>query len=249
MGWGKWITGALGWALGGPIGALLGYSLGAMLEGSNGNGGLSGLSGSAGGAAVGAAEQRNSFLVSLLVLSAAVMKADGKVMRSELDYVKRFIERSFGPEAVKEALGILKDLLSKDIDLPQVGAQIKMYMEASQRLQLLHYLTGIAQADGHVSASELEVLRKIALYTGISSQDSESIFAMFDNRIDAAYRVLEVPADASEEQVKKAYKKLALKHHPDRVETLGPDVKKAAEEKFKAVVNAYETIKKERGWK
>lgn len=244
MGLGKWITGALGWALGGPIGAILGFSLGAMMEGEGREGGMSGLFGRNA-----ANEQRNSFLVSLLVLSSAVMKADGKVMRSELAYVKQFIEQNFGPQATGEALGILKDLLQKDIDLPQVGAQIKMYMAAPQRLQLLHYLVGIAQADGHVSSPELEVLRKIALYLGISQADSESILAMFDNRIDAAYRILGVTPDASEEEVKKAYKKLALKHHPDKVEALGADVRKAAEEKFKAVAGAYETIKKERGWK
>ena len=245
MGIGKWISGFLGWVVGGPIGALIGFSLGALIERGDANN-PQGPQGAE--RARQYAEQRNSFLVSLLVLSAAVMKADGKVMRSELDYVKNFIRRNFGEFAVPQALKVLQDLLKKEINLPEVCAQIKLYMDMPQRLQLMHFLVGIAQADGHVSTSELEELKRIATYLGISERESESIFSMFGNKIEDAYKVLEITPEATDEEVKKAYKKMALKHHPDRVETLGEDVKKAAEEKFKAISVAYETIKKERGF-
>ena len=194
-------------------------------------------------------EQRNSFLVSLLVLSAAVMKSDGKIMRSELEYVKDFIRRSFGEAALPQALQILKAALEKDIDVPQICAQIKLYMDPSQRLQLFHYLVGIANADGHVSQQEIEDLKRMAMYLGIPAQEAESILAMFGGQdVNSAYKVLEIDPSASDDEVKKAYKKMAIKHHPDKVESLGDDVKKAAEEKFKAIVAAYETIKKERGF-
>lgn len=241
MGLGKWITGAIGWALGGPIGGLVGYLLGcAMEEGSS-------LSGTKRGRnSYTAGEQRNSFLVSMLVLSAAVMKADGKVMRSELDYVKRFIAGSFGEEALPESLKVLKALLQKDINVSQVCEQIKMYMDSAQRLQLLHFLVGIAEADGYVSKPEVNVIREIGGYLGIAEADVNSILAMFNDNQESAYAVLEIDETATDEEVKKAYKRLALKHHPDRVESLGPDIKKAAEEKFKKIVVAYEAIKKER---
>jgi|SRR5574344_140431 DnaJ like chaperone protein len=236
MGYGRWITGALGWVLGGPIGGLIGYFVGSLADGS--------ISSSVGGNA----GQRNSFLISLLVLSSAVMHADGKVMRSELDYVKGFIRANFGEEAVAQALSILKELSQKEVDLQQVCAQIKACMQISQRLQLLHYLVGISQADGAVSGSELEMLRKIAQYMGISERDSESVLAMFGNNIEDAYKVLEIDSSVTDEEVKRAYKRMAMKHHPDRVATLGADVRCAAEEKFKSIVAAYETIKKERNF-
>lgn len=244
MGIGKWITGLLGWAIGGPIGALLGFSLGSLFESASKQTGT----GADSGGGYSAQAQRNSFMISLLVLSAAIMKADGKVLRSELDYVKGFIRSNFGDGAVGQALKILQDLLGKEIDLPQVCAQIKTYMDYPQRLQLFHYLTGIARADGSVSKSEIEMLHKISLYLGISVSDSEAILSMFRNTIEDAYKVLEITPDATDEEVKKAYKKMALKHHPDRVAMLGEDVKKAAEEKFKAVGAAYEAIRKERGF-
>ena len=244
MGIGKWITGAIGWALGGPLGGLAGYFIGSLLEGDSQQtqrvyqgGGFS------------ANEQRNSFLVSLLVVSAAVMKSDGKVMKSELEYVKDFIRRSFGESALPQALQILNAAREKDIDVPQICAQIKLYMDPSQRLQLFHYLVGIANADGHMGQTEVEDLKRMAMYLGIPSQEAESIIAMFGGQdVNSAYKVLEIDPSASDDEVKKAYKRMAIKHHPDKVESLGDDVKKAAEEKFKSIAAAYETIKKERGF-
>ena len=244
MGVGKWITGAIGWALGGPLGGLAGYLIGSLFEGDSQQaqrvytqGGYS------------ANEQRNSFLVSLLVLSAAVMKSDNKVMKSELEYVKDFIRRNFGEDALPQALQILKAALEKDIDIPQICAQIKLYMEPSQRLQLFHYLAGIANADGHVDQVEITDLKTMAMYLGIPVQEAESILAMYGgNDVQTAYKVLEIDSSATDEEVRKAYKKMAIKHHPDKVESLGDDVKKAAEEKFKAIAAAYETIKNERGF-
>ncbi len=242
MSWGKWITGAIGWAVGGPIGALVGYLLGTAMEGDS----TLGSKGTRRASVYSAGEQRNSFLVSMLVLSAAVMKADGKVMRSELDYVKRFITGSFGEAALPESLRLLKELLQKEINLLEVCAQIKLYMNSSQRLQLLHFLVGIAEADGYVSKNEVETIRNIGKYLGIQEGDVNSILAMFNNNLESAYAVLEIDERATDEEVKRAYKRLALKHHPDKVESLGPDVKRAAEEKFKQIVAAYETIKRER---
>ena len=80
---GKWIGGGLGWAFGGPIGALIGFTVGSMFDGgkSQTQRGASGYSGRT---------TTGGYVMSLLVLVAAVMKADGKVLKSELDYVKKF---------------------------------------------------------------------------------------------------------------------------------------------------------------
>ena len=236
---GKWITGVLGWAIGGPIGGIIGFALGSMLDvnfkasgGSRSEGGITG--------------ERNSFLVSLLILSSAIMKADGKVMRSELDYVKNFIAHNFGPDAVLQSTQLLKRLLEQELSVKEVCGQIRVHMNAAARLQLLHYLTGIARADGMVSISELEILREIAAALGIPRANSDSVFAMFEQGIDSAYQVLEIDRKASDDDVKQAYRRLALKHHPDKVASLGSDVQKAAEQKFQAISAAYEQIKKER---
>ena len=74
-----------------------------------------------------------------------------------------------------------------------------------------------------------------------------SIFAQYRPVQDNNYTILEISPNATNEEVKKAYRKLAIKYHPDKVATLGEDVQKAAEEKFKVISKAYEAICAERG--
>jgi DnaJ like chaperone protein len=129
-----------------------------------------------------------------------------------------------------------------------VGGQIATYMNYSQRLQLFHYLTRIAIADGDFSKSEKSVLEAIASAIRINAADAASIIAMFYKDSDSAYAVLEISSSsATDDEVKNAYRRMAMKYHPDKVATLGPDVQKAAEEKFRKIQEAYETIKKQRG--
>lgn len=246
----KWIGGILGWASGGPIGALIGYFLGKMIEtglGSNIEIHTETSSGQRRPGSYTATEQRNSFMVSLLVLSSAVIRADGKFLQSEYDYVRAFIRSNFGFPAEEEAMRILNELNSKDIDIYSVGAQIRTNMNYSQRLQLFHYLADLANADGNVCQQEKDVLTAIAAAIGISSRDADSILAMFAKTTESAYTVLEISPDATDDEVKRAYRSLAMKNHPDKVANLGPEVQKAAKEKFQKIQEAYETIKKERG--
>lgn len=245
MGYGKWIAGVLGWSVAGPLGAILGFGLGAVMDDViSSSRSVEQMDGS-----TLRTGQRNSFLLSLMVLSSAVMKADGKVMRSELEYVKQFIRRNFGDYALPEAMRILRDILKKDVPVEEICAQIVLNMPSSQRLQLLHYLCGLAASDSAASPAEMDMLRRIARGLRITEADMNSVFAMFGAGADDAYKVLGIDRNASDDDVKKAYRSMAMKHHPDKVANLGEDVRKAAEEKFKSIQNAYERIKKERGLK
>lgn len=240
MGSGKWIGGILGWVILGPIGGLLGFLAGSFADG------YANLTGAA-RHTYSATEQRNSFMVSLLVLSAAVIKADGKTLQSELDYVKDFIRKNFGEAAVPEATRILNQLLSQDVNIYQVGPQIAAYMNYSQRLQLFHYLVQIALADGDFSKSEKSVLEAIGSTIGLNNSDVSSVISMFYKDTSSAYTVLGVSPSATDDEVRTAYRRMAMKNHPDKVATLGPDVQKAAAEKFRQIQEAYESIKLERG--
>ena len=252
MGYGKWIGGFLGWVTLGPIGALLGFWFGSAIDGyidrsrqlSDGD---TSSSRSYSRSTYTASEQRNSFLVSLLVLSAAVIKADGKTLQSELDYVKAFIRNNFGEAAVPDSMRMLEQFCRQDVNIYQVGPQIARYMNYSQRLQLLHYLVQIAMADGHFDKREKSVVEAIGTTIGLKEQDISSIIAMFYKETSSAYTVLGVSPSASDDEVRTAYRKMAMKNHPDKVATLGPEVQKAAAEKFRQVQEAYEAIKKERG--
>ena len=235
--YGKWIGGAIGWAFGGPLGAFLGFALGTMVDWDGVNV----------PAQDGVQTQRGDFVASLLVLTAAVMKADKKVMRSELDYVKQFFLKQFGQAVTEQQMLMLKEILNRDIPVREVCYQIKQNMDYAARLQLIHFLFGVAAADAQVHADEVAVIEEIARYLNIQINDINSVKAMFFKDTQSMYKILEISPDASDDEVKKAYRKMAVKYHPDKVSTLGEDIQQAAKEKFQQLNAAYEEIKKQRG--
>jgi DnaJ like chaperone protein len=233
---GKWVGASLGWAVGGPIGAFLGFVFGSVFDNMKftvGSGNLLTTSG--------------DFRVSLLILAAAVMRADGKVMQSELNYIKEFFKQHFGVEETQESMQMLREILEKEIPVNEVCMQISNNMDMPSKQQLLYFLFGISVADGHCHSDEVKVISNISDMLGISNSDFESIKAMFVKDTASAYKILEVTTDCSDEDIKKAYRKMALKYHPDKVAHLGEDIQKSAKEKFQTLNAAYEAIKKERG--
>jgi DnaJ like chaperone protein len=268
----KWIGGFLGWATGGPIGALIGFLLGkavdkyidASYQLPGGDGSYEGQyrQGSQGPYSQGgqgqyrqqasnrrytADEQRNSFFMSLLVLSSAVIKADGKTLQSELDCVRNFFRSNFGEQAAQQAIQILRQLDSQQVNVYSVGGQIAANMNYSQRMQLLQYLVQIAMADGEFAKAEKSVIECIGSVIELNTSDVNSLISMYYKEELSAYKVLEISPDATDDEVRAAYRRMAMKNHPDRVATLGPDVQKAATERFRQIAEAYETIKKQRG--
>lgn len=235
---GKWLGGGLGFVMGGPIGGLLGFLVGSMIDNSTEEA-QSYTTRSVG-------TTRGDFGMSLLVLVASVMKADGKIVKSELDYVKRFFVSQFGQESAKQALLMLKDILRQEIPLRDVCLQIRGNMDYSSRLQLLHLLFNISLADTTIHTSELEIIEKISTFLGVASNDFLSIKNMFIPETDSSYKILEIDSTSSNDEVKKAFRKMAMKYHPDKVSHLGDDFRKSADEKFKKVNEAYDKIKKER---
>lgn len=238
MGYGKWIGGVLGWAVLGPLGAIIGYYIGSALEDDSRS--------ESGTDPRYDQGQRNSFLISLLVLSAAVIKADGKVTSAEIAKLREFFARNFGAQAANEAEKIVKEIVHKDFNIYEVCGQVRSCMDYSQRMQLYHYLVSLGACDGLMQC-EVDILEVIATNIGLSKGDADSILALFRPSNDANYRILGISPEATDEEVKKAYRRMAVKYHPDKVATLGEDVQKAAEEKFKAVSQAYEAICRERG--
>lgn len=193
--------------------------------------------------------QSIDFNYALLALSAAVMQSDGKTTRSELDYVRNFFLRQFGEEKTRQNLLILRDLLKQPVSLENICFPLRQNMQYNGRIQLLHYLFGIAHADGNFTRVEEQTLSHIAQLLGIGITDFRSVAAMFvPASNDAAYEILGVSPNATVDEIKKAYRAMAVKYHPDKVSHLGEDVRKAAEEKFKKLQAAYEDIKKMRGF-
>ena len=270
--YGKWIGGFIGLIAGGPLGALAGFALGSLLDGDGDdvqkiNKNSYGHRSSAYSNTQSQAnyqsrtryeeEQRNTFRFSLLVLASYIIRADGKVMHSEMNLLRQWLRNNFGQNAVDDGEQIILKLFEQQKLLGHsefrsmvMGSceQLRQIMSYEQRLQLLNFLVMIVQADGFVATAEVNALRECTLALGLSETDLNSMLNLQDagTNLDAAYKVLGVSPTATNDEVKAAFRRLALQNHPDKVASLGEDVRKAAEKKFKEINAAKETIWKAR---
>ncbi len=261
----KWIGGIIGFMAGGPLGALAGYALGSLIGKAIDKGEDDGLphdipSDHAQNYDYDPLEgDRTSFRFSLLVMASYIIRADGRIMHSEMEYVRAFVRQNFGESAAEEGNAILLRLFErrKEMDrydpnafvtvIRDCGEQLSKVLTYEQRLQMLAFLCGIAKADGHVSPEEIDALKEVAGYMRMRDAEVDSLLNLGGDSLEEAYKVLEITPEATDREVRAAYRQMALKHHPDRVASLGDDVRRAAEEKFRQINSAKEMIYNARG--
>lgn len=189
------------------------------------------------------------FELNLLALASLVIKADGKVTQNELDFVRRYFVSAYGKMRANEVFKIFnQNIKNKGISLNKISTLFNTALNYESRLQVIHFLFGIAKADGNISKLEIEKLLEFSNLFKLSYADFLSIKAMFIEETDNAYKILELEKSATNDQIKKSYRDLAKKHHPDKVQHLGGAYVKAAQDKFQKIQKAYQNIKVERGF-
>ena len=242
----KWLGAVVGFSIRGLFGAVLGFLAGSFLD--NLMGGKSQNPRSVFEDLTRQNVSPADFELNLLSLCSIVIKADGQVSQRELDYVRQYFLSTYGKEKANAIFRTFNDVIKKrEVSAQRICQYLNQRTRYEVRLQLLHFLFGIAQADGQVSKAEVDKLNELSGYLRIGRIDFESIMAMFIKSADNAYKILEIQKSASDDEVKKAYRNMAKKYHPDKVITDNEAIKKGAEEKFKEVQKAYEVIQQERG--
>ena len=243
----RWILAILGYSIYRFPGAIVGFLLGSVIEnfrGTKQNGNFKTVF----------TQQRNpvspaDFELNLLSLASLVIKADGNVSQVELDYVRKYFVQSYGKERANETFKVFNEVINKrQISASNICSLLRQRMRYESRLQMLHFLFSIAKADGSVSNAEVKEIHNISNYLGINFRDFESIKAMFFNNPDSAYKILEIEKTATDSEIKKAYRTMVKKYHPDKLQHMDDVYKKGAEEKFRKVQEAYEQLQKERGF-
>ncbi|MBC8298177.1 MAG: TerB family tellurite resistance protein [Pelagibacterales bacterium] len=212
----------------GPIGGIIGYYVGkAFFDGKD--------------------DDEKAYEISLLILSSLVIKADGKVLKSEMDYVRQFFTNTFGVHKSNQYFKVFNKLnkASFESKLRPICLQLNSHINHAGRVEIIHFLFSVSAADNEVHQSEVYLISKIAKYLNVNQYDFDSIKAMFvqsNSNIEYCYKILEIDKNATNDEVKKAYRKMAIKYHPDKLHGVSDDIKKLAEEKFIAVKDAYEKI-------
>ena len=189
------------------------------------------------------------FEINLLALASLVIKADGKVSQKELDFVRAYFVSAYGKNRANEVFKIFnQNFKNKGISLNKISNLFNLGLNYESKLQVIHFLFGIAKADGSISQQEINKLLEFSNLFKLSYADFLSIKAMFIKEVDNDYKILEVDKSASDEEIKKSYRSLAKKHHPDKVQHLGEAYVKAAQDKFQKIQKAYQNIKVKRGF-
>ena len=237
----KWIAAFLGYSFFRFPGALLGFIVGGVVERF--------FNSSSSWSEVGSQRSTTAALqLNLLSLAATVIKADGTVKQQELQFVRNFFITNYGSQMASTIFEKFNEEVKKERqNIPELTQIFNQRAPYETRLQILHFLFGVANADGSISKTELSKVEQIAAALGIRPSDIESIKAMFVKATDSAYKILEISSSATDAEVKKAYRTMAKKYHPDKLQSKDPALIKGAQEKFQKVQEAYEAIQKERG--
>ena len=240
----KWILAILGYMFYRFPGAILGFIIGSFIDNMTGSRQRFRTTFSSGESQV----SPGDFELNLLSLASLVIKADGNVSQTELDYVRAYFVQAYGKERANATFRTFNDVIkNREISAQRIGLFLQQRTRYEVRLQIIHFLFSIAKADGHVSNAELNMLYEISSYLNIMKRDFESIKAMFFKSVDNSYTILEIEKSATDAEVKKAFRTMAKKYHPDKLQHMDEAYRKGAEDKFRKVQEAYEHIQKERG--
>lgn len=189
------------------------------------------------------------FELNLLSLASLVIKADGKVSQRELDYVRNYFVQAYGKERANATFKTFNEVIKKrEISASKICQFLRPRLRYEVRLQVIHFLFNIAQADGHVSDKEVQKIEEISRFFSIGVRDFQSIKAMFFKSADSAYKILEIDKNATDAEIKKAYRTMVKKYHPDKLVNMDEAYQKGAKEKFNKVQQAYEQLQRERGF-
>ena len=206
----RWVAAIIGYSLFRFPGAIAGYVLAGLFENMRGKKG--------GGRSFQDVFQQNTrervtpadFELHLLSLATLVIKADGKVSQSELDFVRQYFVQSYGKDRANATFKVFNEVIKKkEISASRICELLRSRTRYESRLQILHFLFSISNADGHVSEAETDEINRISGFLGVQFRDFESIKAMFFKNPDSAYKILEIDNTAADAGVRKAYRTMA----------------------------------------
>ena len=187
--------------------------------------------------------------VKILILAMRVAKVDGNILQSEKTFIRSYFSGVYGPAEVDRMIRTVRnnpDYLS--LSSEDIASEFAQKLKYRLRATLLHVLFRVAKVDGKISLAEAQEIENIARLLHISKADYESVKAMFFSVDDSAYTILEVGSDAGDAEIKHAYRTMVKKYHPDRIRSDDPAIKQSAKEKFLQIQEAYDELKKKKGF-
>lgn len=208
----------------------------------------------------------------VIALTSIVIKSSGKQEHYERKYVELMLDKNFNEKTKVKYLKILDECLEKNLNVKAICLDLNENLSVPSKIQLVQFVIGIAVADGVLYNAEYQTLLNISRLLQIPFRTFRSILAIYNfkteedhknwekrfyekkqpnassSALKKAFDLLELEENASVNEIKKAYRKLAKVHHPDRVLHMGKEFQKMAKERFQKIQDAYELIKSKKGF-
>jgi len=202
-------------------------------------------------------ESHNRFVWLLVHVLMHTAKIDGRITKDEIQTIHRFFQYNLNYNQTKMlwVKEIIKEATGSSPSLESLLEEFKTTFAYEPRLILLELVFQILYTKHDVPENELQIARRIAAFLEISSYDQRTIEAKYkygqqysttpdQNNVAHYYATLGLEKGASMDEIKKAYRKLSMKYHPDKVRHLGDEFQKIAETKMKEINGAYDYFKK-----
>lgn len=237
---GKAIGAGLGWVFGGPFGAILGAVTGNIIDKT-----LSG--GVAIEEPIGNYDRSLNFVTHLVGILVSIAKADGRLNAHEINIIERsFLNFGFRGDDLSFIRSLIEQTSRTDLDLDNICYEYKQYSNYEERLTLLRIIYLVAFADDVLHPNEERMINRVIEHLDIYPEDAYEIRGEFRNDQDKNYNILGIDRNTSAEDIKKAYRILSKKYHPDKVTHLGDEFAKIANDKFQTINEAYKNIRQEK---
>lgn len=232
----KWLGAGLGWAMtGNPLGGLLGFIAGSLLDTDDKKTG--------GKAAVGLTE----FETNLIVISSHLITIDGKVTMQEIAFLQQFLNTHFEDKHADKRKEVIHHCLNKEYDLNVACDQIRMYTPHATHVQVIRFLFDLALSDGDLNERESYFIFRLAGYINVNDVEFRKLKTEHLEVKTTAYEVLGARKEMSFSEIRMIYRQSVLKYHPDRNKDVSEAEKKKLADKFQKIQEAYQQVKKERG--
>lgn len=251
--WGKAIGAGMGFIVGGPIGAIIGGAIGHTFDAEDQRHRYFEYDDNTWPEVDREFDRQYLFYVSLASLAAKMAKADGVVTSDEIKAFDHFLRVDLGlsVDERKNIATIFNEAKNSPEDATAIAMQFKQLIgyQTDVLEMMIQLLFRIALADGSMHPAEDAFIQQMASIFGLSQMHYQRIKALYIRENDRAYQILGVDRNASNEEIKKAYRSLVREYHPDKMQSKGvpEDFLKVAHEKMSEINQAYDQISKERG--
>jgi DnaJ like chaperone protein len=194
-----------------------------------------------------------TFFVATFSMLAKVAQADGRISPEEIHAVEHFMahELNLAPESKRFAVEIFETAIHSPMEFEDFAGQFYHQFQNQPRLLdlMIDLLLRLSVADGTLTESEEKLINSAARIFHFTEEKYHELKSRYAPDFEKYYAILGTNSRASDDEIKRQYRKLVKEYHPDKIASKGlpEEFTKLANDKFREIQDAYDAVRRERG--